>query len=225
MAYATLEKDSYWPPDRFHDFSQRALKAQYKAGTVLFWPGDRAECVYLVETGYVKVCHYTDRGGVVTLFIHGPGELVGAGGVLDNRGRAVYAMAEGDCTVWEIPKETFFDLLETEPGFAIFVARDFARRLRNMDQHVLRVSSLPVGGRLVLALLDLAGQAERNGDGTITIRITHQELSDMIGACRQTTTVALRDLKQKGLLLTQKGSILLTDLDALRREAGGPTEG
>lgn len=220
MSYSTFSAEDFWPPNRIEEFQSRASLKSYRDGAVLFWPGDASQAVYLIEEGHVKICHYTDSGDMVVLFVHGPGEIVGAGGVLDNRSRGVYAVADGvGCRLWEISADTFLNMLNEESEFAVFVATNFARRMRKMDQQVLRSSSLTAGQRLAQVLYELSGKAEITEGNHIKIVITHQELSNMIAACRQTTTALLKDLKNKGILLTKKGYIEILDARALETEA------
>ena len=65
---------------------------------------------------------------------------------------------------------------------------------------------------------------ERRADG-IVIHITHQELSELAGTTRETTTLTLHRFKQVGLLRTGHGhtrcQILIIDLPGLREVAEG----
>jgi len=76
-----------------------------------------------------------------------------------------------------------------------------------------------VPARLSRTLLRLAEQyGEREGESVrIGFKITHEELAQLIGSTRETTSLALGELERAGVLSKQRGAILLEDLERLER--------
>lgn len=212
---------SLWLPSVVKEFSQIATPIQYREESILFWDGDPSDRVLFVEDGLVQMYHYTENGVTVPLLFHQRGELVGLGGVLAGTVRQVYAKTLRKSLLWEISRANFFQMLHDYPDVTIWIAASLSERMRITDQAVLRAVSLASGQRLTSTLLDLAqgGSAERLSDGTIRIPITHQELGNIIGSCRQTTTTALSKLKQQGILQTKKGYLILKDMEKLKELA------
>lgn len=212
---------SLWLPSVVKEFSQIATPIQYREESILFWDGDPSDRVLFVEDGLVQMYHYTENGVTVPLLFHQRGELVGLGGVLAGTVRQVYAKTLRKSLLWEISRANFFQMLHDYPDVTIWIAASLSDRMRITDQAVLRAVALESGQRLTTTLLDLAqgGSAEHLSDGTIRIRITHQELGNIIGACRQTTTTALGKLKQQGILQPKKGYLILKDMEKLKELA------
>ncbi|MCC8120450.1 MAG: Crp/Fnr family transcriptional regulator [Oscillospiraceae bacterium] len=221
MQQNNSEQGGFWPPEQIENFSSLATLRILKDGEVLLWAGEESQHVYFVEEGHIKMCHYTERGDCIILLHHGPREVVGAGGVLNNTPRAVSGVAVEYCKIWEITADVFFRMMREYPDLAITIATSLAHRMRELDQQVLRVSSLPVEQRVALALWDFIGGEEgKNVSSLLRIRVTHQTLADVVGVCRQTITETLRRFRQEGILETQRGYIEILDIKKLKQRTG-----
>jgi CRP/FNR family cyclic AMP-dependent transcriptional regulator len=71
--------------------------------------------------------------------------------------------------------------------------------------------------RLVHLLLELAEQYGRASDGGVELRIklSHQDLANIIGSTRETVTVVLGELQAEGRLKLGRRKIVLTDITRL----------
>ena len=69
------------------------------------------------------------------------------------------------------------------------------------------------------AVQGAAGHHAVNADpkAGVALQITHQDLADRIGTTRESVTRALGSLRKTGLLRTSGRTLVLLDLDALRR--------
>lgn len=65
-------------------------------------------------------------------------------------------------------------------------------------------------------LLDSSGRETASWSDPAVVHLTHQELANMIGICRQTATLFLGRFRDEGILDTGKGYIKLYDLNRLR---------
>lgn len=216
-----LPPKNLWLPDVVEDFEKKAARICRREESVLFWEGDPSNRVFFVEKGLVQMYHYTREGVTVPLLFHQRGELVGLGGILCDTIRKVNAKTSRPSVLWEISRANFLQILRDYPDVAIWVAISLSERLRITDQEVLRAVVMEADCRLAIVLLDLAQGAEAQPfDGGVRIFTTHQELAQMVGACRQTVTTTLGKFRRQGLLRTGKGSLELLDLKTLAVIAG-----
>ena len=67
-------------------------------------------------------------------------------------------------------------------------------------------------------LLDLAGEygVEDSRGTLIALKITHQELANLIGSTRETVSLTLSQFKRKSLLTTDGRKVIVTDAESLR---------
>ena len=96
-----------------------------------------------------------------------------------------------------------------------------AKRLRRINEVKADLVFTDVPGRVAKALLDLA---ERFGVPTpagiqVNHDLTQEELAQLVGASRETVNKALADFAARGWLQLAAKSVLLTDVDRLRKRA------
>lgn len=112
-------------------------QADMPAGRYYFREGDRAESMYLLESGHVEVLHH-EAGAEVPLCQLGPGACFGEMGMIDLAPRSASVRALEDCTGFEIFAESLYRVYEHDlEQFALIqmnIARELSRRLRAADE-------------------------------------------------------------------------------------------
>jgi CRP/FNR family cyclic AMP-dependent transcriptional regulator len=109
----------------------------FKAGEIVFREGDRAEELYIVQSGCVRV----ERSNRV-LETLGPNSIFGEMALIDAAPRNGTAIAAADVTLVPIPEKQFLFLVGETPFFALNVMRVLARRLR-MSNDAYKGASAP----------------------------------------------------------------------------------
>jgi CRP-like cAMP-binding protein len=104
--------------------ASRAAEFEAEAGRVLALPGDAGAGMFVLCTGTVDV---ELRSGTLRL---GPGDFFGELALLvDDGARVARVRATTAVRCLSIPRDDFLALVETEPGFALHMLRELARRL------------------------------------------------------------------------------------------------
>ena len=94
-------------------FVSKSHLKRYHMGEILFAQGDESDCVFLVKSGRVKACHLAKDGTSITLLIHEKGEIVGVGGVIDEKPRAVFAFVDSkECQLWRMDAADFIEMMK-----------------------------------------------------------------------------------------------------------------
>ena len=96
----------------------------------------------------------------------------------------------------------------------------FEARTLNDAMADLVFSDVP--GRVAKALLDLGEKfGESSPEGlAVTHDLTQEELAQLVGASRETVNKALADFASRGWLQLESRSVVLLDVERLRRRAG-----
>jgi CRP-like cAMP-binding protein len=78
-----------------------------------------------------------------------------------------------------------------------------------------------VPGRVAKALLDLGDKfGEETAEGlSVTHDLTQEELAQLVGASRETVNKALADFAGRGWIQLESRSVVLLDVERLRRRA------
>jgi CRP-like cAMP-binding protein len=191
-------------------------------GAILITEGARSDAVYVVLSGHVKVYSTTERGGEVVLAVRGPGALVGELAAIDDEPRAASVCALEPIEVLAVPAEAFRQFLSANPGVMLTLMRMLTGRLRDADRKRVEFGAYDAVSRVALRLVELA---DRFGESTplgvrITLPFTQDELAGWVGASREAVVKALRTLRTLGYVQTQRRTVVVCDLPALRRRAG-----
>jgi CRP-like cAMP-binding protein len=199
---------------------EAGILMHFPKGHILFSAGDIADRIYLVEEGYVKIYRIASDGRRVTVgCMRSPGELMGLAETLYHGERTCFAGSVNDVKAVVVRKAKFEQLLEDKPKLAIKVAKLLGARMREAEAIVHELVCWQVPGRLALMLLKMAELAgvETDKGVKIDLRLTHEEMANMIGTSRQTVTSTLNNFKQENSITMEGRDILLTDIDKLTK--------
>lgn len=202
-------------PERSSDFIARLTPADrgnllrlvvrraFSRDSLIFQAGSPGDHVYFLETGRAKIYHLSVTGKEILLWFCLPGEIFGLAEVCHGGGRQVYAEACETSQVLCIRQEDFKAFLETHPAAALLVTDVLACRLRNLGNVIQSLVASDVNERVAQLIVRLAaahGRRAANGDFYLDIRLTHQEMANMIGTTRQSVTSALNKFRRLGVL-------------------------
>ncbi len=96
-----------------------------------------------------------------------------------------------------LTQEAFNRFVENHPETLLPMLRVLAKRLRALDETICSLSTLDVYGRVARVLVQ---QAQEQGEGQITPRMTHQDIAEMVGCSREMVSRILKDLRTGGYI-------------------------
>ena len=199
----------------------------YRRREIVFASRRDAQGVFVLLDGRVKVARVDPRTGrELILFIVGPGELFGtesAGSPLSSSAVALDESIVGSmpASAGSMPASAF-DQLVRIPEFAAEMVRLTADRLASVSARLDEMVFRDVSARLARVLLRLATEFPGDGQGAtaINVRLTQQDLADLIGSTRESASVAVNTFKRQGLIAMRRQTIFIRDSDRLRRLTG-----
>jgi CRP/FNR family cyclic AMP-dependent transcriptional regulator len=119
--------------------------------------------------------------------------------------------------IGNLPAQDFVNLIHTEPLAGIRLSQLMARRLRQVNRR-LRLRESDSTSRVTDIILFLAdGQGKQGDDGVEIPNLPHRELSSLSGLARETVTRVLNKLEKKGLIVRDRDTMCIPDLEALER--------
>lgn len=204
------------------DRSQLAAAARprsFRKGEVIFYRDDPGESLFLIAGGSVRIYLPSPQGTDLTLAVLGPGDFFGDLALLDGRGpRSASAMALRDTETLVVDRADFLNVIRSRPEAAILVLEVIAGRLRVADEMAGDLAFLGVSTRLAKKLLELAAAhgVPRAGGLLLDVRLTQEELANMVGVTRESVNRHLSLFKRLGFLSNQGRRFVIRDADALR---------
>jgi CRP/FNR family cyclic AMP-dependent transcriptional regulator len=169
----------------------------------IFMEGEASSRVYVLISGVAKLC-YVNRDQRVLVGFVGPGEVFGLSSLLPQTTRPFRCEAYSDCTVAVVKPEVFVDTVLGVPLERLSLILDVTvGRWWGMVVRYANFVGLGLRQRLAGALLELAEKfGVRDSRGTLlTIKLTHADLAELVGASRQRTTEQLNDFERERVII------------------------
>ena len=191
---------------------------QYKARETIVEKGEAATEFFVLLSGRAKVAMAGADGSDAAVNVMGPGEVFGEIAILDGQPRSATVTTLEECEMAVVDSQAFNDLLVSSPSIAIKLLAVLAGRVRELTTRLADRSFLDVPARLAKQLLWLARNHGTQGEsGTrIDLRLSQQELGDLIGATRESVNKYIRDWTRIGVVKQERDYLEVFDLDALR---------
>ncbi len=192
-----------------------------RRGETLFSEGDEGRELFVVTSGKVKLGRTSPDGRENLLAILGPSQMFGELSLFDPGPRSATATAVNDVELRSLSHEALLPLLGDHPEVARALLHQLAARLRRTNEVVGDLVFSDVPGRVAKALLDLASRFGRKADDGIHVNhdLTQEELAQLVGASRETVNKALADFSARGWLRLEPRSVVIMDIDRLKRRA------
>lgn len=206
------------PADALNRLAATAQVQTYRARQVVYLPGDRAQSVHFIANGRVKVSKVTRDGKELTLAYRTGGDFFGETCLLDGGPREEMVEAMETTTSVELERAGLDNLLSGNAAVAYPFARSLIARWRGLETKVEQLVFKDVGSKLAELLLRLGSEhgIEHRRGLVLGLKITHQEMANLIGSTRETVSLTLSQFKRKGYIYTEGRKVILADREALR---------
>lgn len=196
----------------------------YSKNTAVYLPTDAADGALLLTQGRVKLSHLTEDGKEAILAYIEPGELFGELSLIGNSIREETAETVLPSTIIFIPADELERLMTQSADLALGVSKLFGLRRRRIERRLKSLLFRSNRHRLVHLLLELTEQYGTVGPDGILIgmKLSHQELANIIGSTRESVTVLLGTLQSEGSLRISRQKIVVRNPQQLSAEIHTP---
>jgi CRP-like cAMP-binding protein len=180
-------------------------------------PESRADRIYLVKTGAVRVYQISAEGRELTTGILRPGQLLGTAALagVSQQGAVAEALEPQTC-VCDATAEEFLRMMSAHPILAAKVMVALARQALRLEQQLEQLAFQEVPVRLAQALIQLA----EDSGGELPAGLTHESLAKLISSTRETVSKTLGEFADRRLVELGYRRIGVLDWPGLRRIAG-----
>ena len=185
------------------------------AREVLCRKGEPGTTLYAVTKGRIKVGATGGDGRELVLNVMSPGDVIGEISLIDAEPRSATCVALEKSEVLTLHRRDLIPFLEKHPKAAIGVGAVLAAHVRRLSERAEDVSFLPLPSRMAKTLAAVAPSYD-GGDGTaIDVKLSQQELADMIGATRESVNKWLRSWAEEGVVELGRGRVRIVDPERL----------
>jgi len=172
--------------------------------------GDQGEMVYFIESGQIKLLMLSSEGRECILAIHSAGDIFGELCLSGLGARLETATAMTQTMLKQIPCPQFLERLSRDSLFEGFV-RYLAVRIADQQQVIANLVTVDSEQRLGKTLLQLARTLGKKDPRSIRIelKISHEELSEMVGTTRPRISWFMQRFHNLGLIETNRDRFLI----------------
>ena len=186
------------------------IERRYLREASVFRQGDPPEGVCIQKKGLLKIVSVSDKGTEQILHILRPGDVFGEL-ILIGKPRPFTAVALTDAAVSILPLANLQELLATSPVFTRNFLRLLSVRLYELEEAFPELVQAWPHHRLAKELLHLAQDlGDETAKGTrLTLHLTHELLSNLIGTSRETVTLLIHKFEKMGLVRREGRDLFL----------------
>jgi CRP/FNR family transcriptional regulator, cyclic AMP receptor protein len=198
----------------------------YPKNQLIHYEGDPLSHVYLIKKGYVKAYTILDSGDTRTMMILGAEDI--------------FPLAFSESMSWQSYRIRYFyqsltdtelqvlpsDMLKQKIESGIEMMEAYMTYLAASNQIIMNQlevmknkKAIDKVGMLLPYLISKAGRQVKPGVFRLELKLSHQEIADLSGVTRETTTTLIKQLEKEGII-DQSDSRWIIDENKLDKIAG-----
>jgi CRP-like cAMP-binding protein len=192
-------------------------KLSFRKGEKIFSQGDRADSIYFIQTGRIKITVVSAAGKEAVLAMLGPHEFLGEGALVNQSLRISTAKTLEPSTVFRVEKQSMIRSLHEQPELSEKFTASLLTRNIDLEEDLCDQLFNHSEKRLARVLLKLARLRTHDvaADASVPV-LSHETLAEMVGTTRSRITHFMNKFRTMGLIdyngeLTVRTE-LLTDL-------------
>ena len=192
-----------------------------KKGDVIFRKGDEGTNLYAILRGCVRITVPTALGDEIAVAVMKDGEFFGEMALLDGMPRSASASAGEETQLAILERSDFLKFLAKRDHAIQAILMALSWRLRKTDDLISEICFSSLSQRLAKRIMDLADNESGEGrqDSERQINMTQKELSEMLGVSRESVNKELKVLRDKEIVRTERGKIIVSDLERLKKRS------
>jgi CRP-like cAMP-binding protein len=186
----------------FEEAGIRVAERYFGAKDTILAPGDPDAQLYFLLEGTVRLYKIYGEYKEATVALLKDGGIFGELSLDEGTSQNVFAEAITDARVAVVRKSVLTEVIKRRPEFAVKLLFSFSERLRQSDEVIESLLDREVSARLATLLLHLGVRfGETNGSGTVLkVRLTHQDLANMIVSTREAVSKVMSEFQRDGLI-------------------------
>lgn len=197
-------------------FESLNVPRSYYKNEMIYMQGEYADCFYYLKQGRARIYFLSPEGTEKTLANVESGCILGEAAFFDGMPRVSSAVALSECLIIPVNEKILTRRFRIDPDFAMTLLNLQARSIRMLSSQVSSITFLQANCRIARLLIQLC---EPCGEGEYCVRLTHEEIGNIIGVSRVTVSKILNSMRGSGMIKTQYREIVIENLHELYRIA------
>jgi CRP/FNR family cyclic AMP-dependent transcriptional regulator len=191
--------------------SQYANEKIFDRGSFVFMEGDNGDQFYIIISGLVEISRF-ENGRKFVLSTLQEGDFFGEMALFEEgEVRSANAEVLEKTSLLSINRHDLLNFLESYPSVSYQLITTLIKRLRNTNEQIHDITFLDVRSRIYKKILSLGKEhgVILNEEVRINMRLTHQQIADMVGCTREMMTKVLKELQEESVIDIVKKKIII----------------
>jgi len=203
-----------------------ARRRAYGKGDYIFHQGDAGDALFVLMDGRVKVATISEDGDEMILATLHPPDVFGELALIDGGPRSASIQTLEPTTALTLTRATLLDLVSRQPQVSEVLLRNLGMLVRRIIAQAGDLVFLDLHGRVAKLLLRLIEDPAAHASLPLSLDLgmTQSDLAAMVGGSRQSVNQILHLFERRGYLWLEGHTLIVKDLEALRRRAGSPAQ-
>jgi CRP/FNR family cyclic AMP-dependent transcriptional regulator len=200
------------------EVAQLVTTRRFPKHHTIFREGEPGQTFYIILSGSVAIVRVASDGRETILSILKENEFFGEMSVFETAPRAAAVRTMTEVEVGMIERDDFLALIDRSPRIGRLLVIALSERLRAANRLIAATTSQDIRSRLASLLLNLMsnfGEPVPTGS-RIALRLTNQEMANMIGTTRETVNRTLNRFWDERLIDMRTSHVIVVDAEKLR---------
>jgi len=207
--------------EELKNISHHKDSLDFKKGDVLFTEGNVLNGVYCIKEGVGKLTRLSSNGKEqIVRFVKG-GDMLGYRSILSEEPVTLTITVMKEMKACYIPKKEIFDSIKENPNFSLDMMKVVCHDLRDANTTITNMAQKSVKERLADTLLFLKETFGINEEGFLSIVLTREELSSVIGTATESAIRLLSEFKKNGVIGLEGKKVKILDEAELHKISQG----
>jgi CRP/FNR family cyclic AMP-dependent transcriptional regulator len=191
---------AFTPLDLFNRMDTQTTTRDYRNRQTIFAQGDKADAMFYVQNGNVKLTVASKSGKKAVIAILRHGDFFGEGCLARQSLWTSTAMAIQPSTIARVKRAAIVRIIRREPAFAkLFISYLLFRIGRIEDEFVDQIFSSSEK-RLARILLLLAGVGLQSKPKLALLKVNQETLAEMVGTTRSRVSYFMNRFREMGFI-------------------------
>ena len=194
----------------------KMVMKDYDKKEYIYFSLDDTDRVYFVKDGNVEIGYVDESGRELVLDILGPGEIFGT--ILGKGMHSGFARASGKALICTMNRTDFEDFLQRSPDVSLKVLKFLGFKINVLENKLQNLVFKDIKTRICDLLYSLYQKSGDKQKQIIKIPLTHQDIANLVGSTRETTSVYMSELKKDGIIAYERRRIKILSEEKLKEQ-------
>lgn len=193
-----------------------ARTRKYPKNQIVFYQGDPMMNICLIKKGFLKAYTILDSGDTRTLFLLGPGDIFPIAFATDlnwsNYHIKYFYQTLSDVEIVQVERDSFKKSIDSDPELTNIYLTYMAatnEAIINQLEMMKTKGAINKVAFLLPYLVKKIGSPTVKTTYRLNLKISHQEIADLTGLTRETTTQQIKKLEADGIIQQKRGTWLI----------------